>query len=75
MSGEQEHLPGHPRKPTEAIARRAHITAAVVELHRAMTPLLEVLDSKASISMRFKVAGDDVTVSIKPGPPNDEERS
>lgn len=62
-----------PGKSEETLQRRAHITAAVVELHRAMTPILEVLDSKATVSMKFKVAGDDVTVTIKPGPPNDEE--
>lgn len=67
-------LPGMKGRTAEQIERRARITAAVVELHRAVTPLLEVLDSKASITMKFKVAGDDVTVSIKPGTPNDEER-
>jgi hypothetical protein len=70
----QEKLPGSGRT-AEQLQRRAHITAAVVELHRAVSPLLEVLDSKASITMKFKVAGDDVTVSVKPGPPNDEENT
>jgi hypothetical protein len=70
---DQQKFPGTPHRSNETIQRRAHITAAVVELHRAMEPLLEVLDSKASISMKFKVAGDDVTISIKPGPPNDTE--
>ncbi len=73
MSNDQR-LPGMRSRTEEQLQRRAHITAAVVELHRAVTPLLEVLDSKASITMKFKVAGDDVTVSVKPGPPNDEER-
>jgi hypothetical protein len=65
----------YPKRSEQTLQRRAHITAAVVELHRAMSPLLEVLDSKAAISMKFKVAGDGITVSIKPGPPNDEEAS
>jgi hypothetical protein len=68
-------LPGMPGKTNEQLQRRAHITAPVVELHRAVSPLPEVLDSKASITMKFKAAGDDVSVSIKPGPPNDEERN
>ncbi len=67
-------LPGMRGRTEEQLQRRAHITAAVVELHRAVSPLLDVQDSKASITMKFKVAGDDVTVSVKPGPPNDEER-
>jgi uncharacterized protein (DUF362 family) len=70
---EQPRLPGHKSRTPEQIERRAHIGAAVVELHRAISPLLEVLDSKATITMHFKVAGDEVTVSIKPGKPNDAE--
>ena len=66
-------LPGFPKRSEETLTRREAITTAVCALHRAMLPVLEVMDHKASISMKFKVAGDDVVVSIKPGKPNDEE--
>jgi hypothetical protein len=66
-------LPGFPKKSADAIERRARIGAAVVNLHREIAPLLEVLDSKASIAMTFKVGGDTMKVSVVPGKPNDDE--
>ncbi|HXA82128.1 MAG TPA: hypothetical protein VNY56_03420 [Methylomirabilota bacterium] len=72
---DQPRLPGTPGRTDKTLERRAHITAAVCELHRAMSPILEILDSKCPVTMKFKVSGDDVTVSIKPGPPNDEEHT
>ncbi len=63
---------GFPAKPPAAIEHRAQIGAAAVQLHRAMRPILEILDSQAVISMTFKVAGDTVKVSITPGKSNDE---
>ena len=68
---EQGRIAGTPSRTQEQIERRARISAAVVALHAAIAPLLEVLDSRASITMHFKVAGDDVAVSVKPGKPND----
>ena len=68
----QNELPGHRRRTPEQIERRARMTAAVVELHRAVMPVLEALDSQASIKMKFHVAGDELTVHLKPGKANDE---
>ncbi len=57
---------------TEAIlTAREQLTTAVVALHRALLPLLEMLDSKSTVTMRFKVAGDLLAIQLKPGPPND----
>ena len=64
-------LPGMPTRSEAALTQREQLTIAVVQLHRALAPLAEMLDSKASVSMKFKVAGDAITVGLKPGPPND----
>ena len=66
-----ETLPGMPARSAAVQTQREQLTTAVVALHRALEPLTEMLDSKASVSMRFKVAGDTITVQLKPGPPND----
>jgi hypothetical protein len=71
---DQARIPGMKGPSEETLNRRAHITAAIVELHRSIEPLLEVLDSKATITLRFRVGGDDVAVTVKPGKPNDGER-
>jgi hypothetical protein len=73
MSNERT-FPGFPEKPAAAIEQRAKIGRAVIEVHSAMRPILDILDSQATISMAFKVAGDTVKVSITPGKPNDEVR-
>jgi len=65
-------LPGFPAKSPEAIEQRALIGRAIVELHRAMRPILEILDSQAVITMTFKVAGDTVKATLTPGKANDE---
>jgi hypothetical protein len=64
-------LPGMPTRSETVLTQREQLTTAVVALHRALEPLTEMLDSKASVSMRFKVAGDTIVVQLKPGPPND----
>ncbi len=69
-----ETLPGFPRKPSEAIAMRDRIRVAVIELHRAMQPLLEILGSSDALAMTFTVAGDKLKVSLTPGKANDELR-
>ena len=71
---DQQDLPGHRRRTPEQIERRARMTAAVVEFHRAVMPVLVALDSQASCKMKFLVDGDEVTVGIKPGKSNDEAR-
>ena len=64
-------LPGMPQRSNEALSQREAITTAVVQLHHAMQSLVEMLDSNASVSMKFKVRGDMLTVCIKPGKSND----
>jgi hypothetical protein len=64
-------LPGMPTRSEAILTQREQLTSAIVALHRALTPLLEMLDSKSSVSMKFKVGGDSLTIQLKPGPPND----
>jgi hypothetical protein len=64
-------LPGMPGRSEQILTQREKLTTAVVALHRALEPLCEMLDSKCSVSMKFKVGGDTVTVQLRPGPPND----
>lgn len=67
-------FPGFPSKPTEAIIIRDRIRVAIIELHTAMRPMLEVLGSSDKLTMNFTVAGDKMQVSLAPGKPNDETR-
>lgn len=71
MSREQALIPGATTRSDAILTQREQLTTAVVALHRALNPLLEMLDSKSSVSMKFKVAGDVLTIQLKPGPPND----
>lgn len=70
---DQQKLPGQPRRTPEQIERRARMTAAVVEFHHAVAPVLPAFDSQASCKMKFAVDGDELTVTIKPGKSNDED--
>ena len=64
-------LPGMPARSPETIERRERIAAAIASLHRELNAITEALESNATITMRFKVAGDDLSVTLKPGKPND----
>jgi hypothetical protein len=64
-------LPGFPTRTEAVLTARENLTTAVVALHRALAPLVEMLDSKSSVSMKFKVSGDTLTINLRPGPPND----
>jgi hypothetical protein len=64
-------LPGMPTRTEAVLTARENLTTAVVGLHRALAPLVEMLDSKSSVSMKFKVSGDTLTINLRPGPPND----
>jgi hypothetical protein len=64
-------LPGFPTRTEAVLTARENLTTAIVQLHRALLPLAEMLDSKCSVSMKFKVGGDIITVQLRPGPPND----
>ena len=66
---------GFAKRNPKAVEQREQITQAVVQLHTAMRPILDVLDSKAAVSMSFNVAGDKVKVTVTPGEPNDEAKS
>jgi hypothetical protein len=70
---EEPKLPGMPGRSKISLERRERLIAAIVEVHRALVPMLEVLNSDSSLTMRFKVAGDALTVSIKPGKSADRD--
>ena len=64
-------LPGMPGRSEAILSQREQLTTAVVALHRALSPLAEFLDSKASVTIRRTVGGDTMTITLKPGPRND----
>lgn len=66
-------LPGFPAKPAAAIAQRNRIGVAAIDLHRAMTPLLEILDSRCQLTMIFSIGGDKLRVTVTPGKASDTE--
>jgi hypothetical protein len=70
MSGDAK-LPGMPGRSEAILTQREQLTTAVVALHRALWPLAEFLDSKASVTIRRTVSGDMMTITLKPGPRND----
>lgn len=60
-------LPGMPGPGAKKMEQREDLIAAVVELHRKITPLLELLDERCALQMSFKVSGDKLTVKVVPG--------
>lgn len=66
-----ERLPGMPGPAEDSLKRRHEIEAALGRLHDVLLPMLEGLPSgeeaQGSISIRLKIQGDTVTVTLKPG--------
>ncbi|MFB3924194.1 MAG: hypothetical protein ACE145_20930 [Terriglobia bacterium] len=65
-----EKLPGMPGPTQQRIEQREKIQAAIQAIHDALLPSLEALpvgDVKGAISIRMKIRGDTVTVTLKPG--------
>jgi hypothetical protein len=61
-----DRLPGMGGPTAQAIAQQAAISEAFHRIHEALCPALEIL-GRGSITVSRTVAGDRVTVTLKPG--------
>lgn len=70
-----DRLPGMPQPDPKSSITRERIRQAVIAVHKACVPMLEVIDSNATIRMSFRIAGDTLTIQLQPGKPNDEGKN
>lgn len=64
-------LPGMPGPTEDVIQQRQKIEEAIEQLHDALLPSLDALpagdEAQGSISIRLRIKGDNITVTLKPG--------
>jgi hypothetical protein len=65
---ENPRLPGMPGPSKDAIEHQEAISAAFVQIHQALAPLLTWIPGRnTSISLTRTVLGDKVSITLKPG--------